>query len=87
MCHYWLGVYKICDKNGIKKYPQLFSLVKSILTLSHGNSAPERGFSIKKIILDAHVYCMQESTIEALHLVKDELLRIGGVVKFILQQI
>ena len=33
-------------------------------------------------MLDAHGYCMQESTIEALHLVKDKLLRIGGVMKF-----
>ena len=33
-------------------------------------------------MLDAHSYCMQESTIEVLHLVKDELLRIGGVMKF-----
>ena len=44
--------------------------------------APERGFSINKIMLDAHGYCMQESTIEALRLVKDELLRIGGAMKF-----
>ena len=33
-------------------------------------------------MLDGHGYCMQESTIEALRLVKDELLRIGGVMKF-----
>ena len=28
--HYWSEVYKICDENGIKKYPQLFSLVKCV---------------------------------------------------------
>ena len=33
-------------------------------------------------MLDAHGYCMQESSIEVLRLVKDELLRIGGVMKF-----
>ena len=33
-------------------------------------------------MLDAHGYCMQENTIEALHLVKDGLLRIGGAMKF-----
>ena len=52
----WLDVYKIYDKNDLKKYPQLFSLVKCVLTLSHGNSAPERGFSINKIMFDAGGY-------------------------------
>ena len=33
-------------------------------------------------MLDAPGYCVQESTIEVLRLVKDELLRIGGVMKF-----
>ena len=30
--HYLSEVYKICNKNGIKKYPQLFLLVKCVLT-------------------------------------------------------
>ena len=33
-------------------------------------------------MLEAPSYFMQESTIEALHLVKEEMLRIGGVMKF-----
>lgn len=33
-------------------------------------------------MLEAPGYFMQESTIEALHLVKEEMLRIGGVMKF-----
>ena len=78
----WSEVHKTCDENGIKKYLQLFLLVKCVLTLSYTNSAPQRGFSINKIMLDAHGYCMQENTIEALHLVKDGLLRIGGAMKF-----
>ena len=52
----WLDVYKIYDKNDLKKYPQLFSLGKCVLTLNHGNSAPERGFSINKIMFDAGGY-------------------------------
>ena len=33
-------------------------------------------------MLEAPGYFMQESTVEALHLVKEEMLRIGGVMKF-----
>ena len=43
---------------------------------------PTKGFLHKQNMLDAHGYCMQENTIEALHLVKDGLLRIGGAMKF-----
>ena len=35
------------DNAGQLKYPQFFTLVKCVLSISHGNSAPERGFSIK----------------------------------------
>ena len=56
--------------------------VKCVLSLNHGNSASERGCSINKIMLEAPGYFMQESTVEALHLVKEEMLRIGGVMKF-----
>lgn len=83
---YWLQVSKIRGVDGTKKYPQLFSLVKCVLSLSHGNSAPERGFSINKTVLDSHGYCMKEKTIEALRFVKDELFRIGGVLKFNISQ-
>ena len=38
----------ILNENGKPKYPQLFSLAKSILSLSHGNVVPEKGFSINK---------------------------------------
>ena len=78
--HYWSEVYKICDKGSIEKYPQLFSLVKCVL--SSEQHATERDFSISKIMLDAYGYCMEENTIDFFCLVKDELLRIGGVTKF-----
>ena len=67
-------------KGVIEKYPRLFSLVKCILTSEQ--CATERGFSINKIMLDSYGYCMQENTIDIFCLVKDELLRIGGVMKF-----
>ena len=41
-----------------------------------------KGFLHKQNLLDAYGYCMQENTIDFFCLVKDELLRIGGVTKF-----
>ena len=60
------------------KYPQLFMLMKSVLPLSHGNVAPESGFSINKAILDVHGSSLKEKTIEALRLVKDYLVKSKG---------
>ena len=56
--------------------------MKCILSLSHGNSAPERGFSINKLILKVHGYSTYKDTLRALWLVKDELLQVGGETKF-----
>ena len=50
--------------------------------LNHGNSAPERCFSMTKIMLSAHSYT--GSTTEALHLVKGEQRRVDGVIIFII---
>ena len=64
------------------KFPQLFELVQGVLSLSHGNSTPERGFSMNKITLEAQGYTMYEDTIVAPRIVKDELNRVGGVINF-----
>ena len=50
--------------------------------MSHGNNTPERGFSVNKRLLDVHDYSTYEDTIIALRMVKDELLRVGGVLEF-----
>ena len=63
---YWSNVGKILNESDNLKYPQLFQLAKAVLSLSHGNSACERDFSISKIILDAHGTSMGEDTISAL---------------------
>ena len=49
--------------------------MKCILSVSHGNSAPESGFSINKHILDIHGHSLKEDTIEAIRVVKDAILR------------
>ena len=52
---------------------QLLALVKCIFSLSHGHSYPERGFSITKILVDAHGTTIDNDTIIALRFVKDHL--------------
>ena len=46
-------------------------ILKTILTLSHGNTSVERGFSINKNLVDVNT--SQESII-AQHLVKDHMI-------------
>ena len=43
---YWRKVGVTEDESGKMKYPQLFHLVKCVLSISHHNSVPEQGFSI-----------------------------------------
>ena len=50
----WEKIGSIKDDSGHLKYLQLFSLIKCVLSISHGNSIPERGFSINKHLLDIH---------------------------------
>ena len=42
----------MCD-DGQSKYVELFALVNCVVSLSHGNAVPERGFSINKKLLDS----------------------------------
>ena len=51
-----------------------------ILALPHGNADPERGFSLNKNVLSVHGYSIKEETLEAIRLVKDFIIRNGGVV-------
>ncbi|XP_065643869.1 uncharacterized protein LOC136075251 [Hydra vulgaris] len=80
--NYWSQVGTICDEAGNLKFPQLLALVKCVLTFSHGNSSPERGFSINKNFIEGHSTNLKEDTIVALRLVKDELNQVGGVMNF-----
>lgn len=75
---YWFKIGQIKSDDGFLKYPQLFALAKCCLTLSHGNAAPERGFSINKNILQVHGTSLSESTLIALRRVKESLILHGG---------
>ena len=45
--HYWRKIGKILSDDGLQKYTHLICLIKCILSLSHRNSTPEQGFSMK----------------------------------------
>lgn len=79
---YWDSIGKITNEEGVLKYPQLFALAKCVLSLSHGNVVPERGFSINKYLLSVHGNSLKEETIVSLRLVKDELCAVGGLKNF-----
>ena len=80
---FWSRVELECitDDTGAPKYTQLVPLVKCVVSLSHGDSIPERRFSINKLMLTVHGYSTYEDTIVALRRVKDELHRVGGEIK------
>ena len=80
--HYWRKIGKILSDDGWQKYAQLVSLCKCIFSLSHGNSKPERGFSINKYHLEVHGSFTLEKTFELLRFMKDEVCCGGGVTNF-----
>ena len=79
MVKFVLHLEKLMGSDGKPKYAFLVSLFQVILSISHGNSAPENGFSINKAILDVDGNSLGESTIEALRFVKDALLQYPSV--------
>ena len=72
----------ITDWNGSLKCTQLFASFQCVLTLNHGNNAPERGFSINKLMLETQIQKIYEDAIVAIRTVKGELNQIGGVLNF-----
>ena len=49
--------------------------------ISHGNSVPERGFSINKHLLSLHGSSIKDETIVALRIVQDYILSVGSITK------
>ena len=56
----------------------MVALIQCVLSPSHDNSTPERGFPINKILLQAHGASIHEDVIIALRINKDELHRVRG---------
>lgn len=70
---FWSKIFEIKDNHGHKKYRQLEGLVKSVLTLSHGNSGPESGFSMNQQILESHGNSLSDDTLIAIRRIKHAL--------------
>ena len=78
----WRNVGPIEDESVKMKYPQLFRLVKCVLSISHDNSVREQEqFSINTHLLSLHGSSIKDETIVALRMVKDYILSVGGITK------
>ena len=52
------------DKDNRSKYSYLANLASFELLLPHGNSNPERGFSVNKNLLEKHCTSIAEDSLE-----------------------
>ena len=68
----------IVDESGLPKFPLIVSMFQAVAFISHGNSAPESGFSINKYMLKLHGNSLAPDTMEAIRFVKDTILSYGG---------
>ena len=76
----FLYLEKDCTSNdGKMKFHFLVCLFKLILSHSHGNSAPENGFSINKLLLEIFGSSLKKETIEAIRIVKDIILKYESI--------
>lgn len=78
---YWTKVGSIKNDNNELIYKELADMVKAVLSISHGNAVPERGFSLNKNLLENRT-SLKEETIVALRVVKDSVILHGGVGNF-----
>ncbi|XP_065681343.1 uncharacterized protein LOC136094973 [Hydra vulgaris] len=78
--HSGLPITKTLNDSGSPKFPNIISLFKVVSSLSHGNSAPENGFSINKHIIQLHGTSLDPKTIEALRFVKHTILSFGFII-------
>jgi hypothetical protein len=63
ICSYWDYVTRLTDVGSEQKYKHVGVVVKSVLSLSHGNAAPERGFSVNNSLLSKERLALGEETI------------------------
>lgn len=75
---YWAGVLGKKNVNGEMKYKVLSKVVKSALTLAHGNADCERSLSANKRTLTHERSAMGEMTLLGIRAIKDAVRRAGG---------
>ena len=78
ICAYWQHVSTMVDTAGEKKYERLGYIAKAALTLSHGNAAPERGFSVNNAVVTQEKGSLAERSIVALRVVKEAIRLFGS---------
>ena len=66
----WVGDFYFADLD-LGKFPDLSFLIKIVLTLSHGQAAVERSFSVNNSVLNLN---MKEDSIVAKKIVKDHMI-------------
>ena len=77
---YWNDISRIQDENTCKlKYEKLSKLALGIFVIPIANPAPERGFSINKIMLQIHGSSLDGEIIVAIRFGKDHIIKCGGV--------
>ena len=75
--HYWEDVFQEKSQQGEFKYPVLQKLVKSILSLAHGNADVERSLSANKKTVTPDMASLGDLTINGLRSVKDHMKKCG----------
>jgi hypothetical protein len=75
---YWAGVLEKKTLTGEQKYKVLPKVVKSALTLAHGNADCERSLSANKRTLTPERTAMGEMTLLGIRAIKDAVRRAGG---------
>ena len=73
--HIWSKIGPLQNEHGAVKYPQLFSLIRIVFSLSHGNAYPKRGFSVNKQLVESHGYATGSKTIASLRMVKTNYIK------------
>jgi len=78
ICGYWKHVSMMVDSDAQKKYVHLSFVGKAALTLSHGNAAPERGFSVNNALVTKERGSLSERSIVAVRVVKEAIRMYGS---------
>ena len=76
--HYWRKIFKLTTSAGELKYPTLRKLVKSVLSLHHGNADVERSLSDNKNTCTKDRVGLHDDTLIGLRRMKEYARSAGG---------
>ena len=75
--HYWREVFKTIESKTGEKPFELIKLIKILCSLSHGNGAIERGFTITKQLVQGRV-SLNDTSVKGQKTVKEAIQAFGG---------